>query len=463
MYQVLLVDDEPSITAGMHRSIDWARYHCTVAAIALNGTQAMSIIDQQKIDIVITDIRMQQMGGLELCHELHNRYPQIQIIVISGYAEFSYAQKAIKYGILGYCLKPLEYEEIGIYLHQAVSKLQSAVSSYNSDDLLNALLNEDMKLLSNYLKSINKYHHTWYCSVFTGIQPPSDIDTSAILFGLGQKQYGYFSPLPIPEDIISQFLSRNEKNSVGISRAAVLLHNLPSGIKECQIKSLQYFIQPNCRLCETLPDDSASQLLNQLASWLSASNSNQLLQTLKGLKSSPELSFLSVRTAMRLNNMICSSGKYSSLEDNYYIYSIHQMTERYEGLSDMLDSLCELILNPNPSYTESELLTNTNFLKLIEFLNQNYTNDISANDLAQYMHLNPGYLSKVFKRETGITVTKYINNLRIQKSRQMLESGNYSISEIAAATGFHDYFYFLKTFKKIIGLTPRQYQLGENV
>lgn len=77
------------------------------------------------------------------------------------------------------------------------------------------------------------------------------------------------------------------------------------------------------------------------------------------------------------------------------------------------------------------------------------------------MHLNPGYLSKVFKRGTGTTVTKYITDLRISKSRQMLDSGNYTISEIAAATGFNDYFYFLKTFKKATGVTPRQYQLGE--
>lgn len=89
MYQVLLVDDEPSITASLMKSVNWSAFQCTVAAIASNGAQAFSIVQKQQIDIVITDIRMQQIGGLELCQLLYTQYPHIQIIVISGYAEFS--------------------------------------------------------------------------------------------------------------------------------------------------------------------------------------------------------------------------------------------------------------------------------------------------------------------------------------------------------------------------------------
>lgn len=467
MYQVLLVDDEPSITASLQKSIDWAAHKCTVAAIATNGLQALSLLRHEQIDIVITDIRMQQMSGLELCQILYTQYPRIQIIVISGYAEFSYAQKAIRYGILGYCLKPLEYGEINSYLNRAVSRLEAASKIYSQDDLLHALLDEDTVLLSSFLKASGNYHDMWYCSVFSGICPPDTEDSSAVLVRLGKKQYGCFSPQPAAPSVISKFLSMPENRCAGLSPVPVTLDKLPSCMKECQIRALQYFIQPDRTVCTELFEGESQALLSQISSCLSAANSGQLIHVLEEIrlaitqKSSPQGNSFSVRTAMRLNNMICSSALYNSWEDDYYLYSVTQMLERYQNFSVLLDTLCRLILEPNAPFSEGKELSNGNFIRMIEFLNQNYAQDISTNDLAQYMHLNPGYLSKIFKRETGTTVTKYITSLRILKSKQMLDSGNYSISEIAAATGFNDYFYFLKTFKKVTGLTPKQYQMGE--
>lgn len=462
MYQVLLVDDEPSITASLMKSVNWSAFQCTVAAIASNGAQAFSIVQKQQIDIVITDIRMQQIGGLELCQLLYTQYPHIQIIVISGYAEFSYAQKAINYGILGYCLKPLEYEEIGVYLRQAVSRLQKASQKYSQDDLLNALLDEDTTLLTNYLKASDNYHTTWYCAVFSGTCFSELERANGVMINLGKRQYGFFSHQSPDTAILNRFLSIPDNNCIGISYHPVSLEELPRCMKDCQIKAFHYFIQPDCSICSSLSDEKSQDFLNQVAGWLSVANSGQLLQSLENLKNSTQRNYFSVRTAMRLNNMICSSSSYGSQEDNYYIYSVQQMLDRYKSFTNLLDTLYTLVMEPSFSITESNQLSNINFLKMIEFLNQNYTRDISTNDLAEYMHLNPGYLSKIFKRETGTTVMKYITNLRILKSRQMLDSGNYSISEIASAIGFNDYFYFLKTFKKITGITPRQYQLGES-
>lgn len=461
MYQVLLVDDEPAITASMRKAIGWAAHQCEVAAIAGSGKEALDIINSRQIDIVITDIRMQQMGGLELCQILFTRYPRIQIIVISGYAEFSYAQKAIKYGILGYCLKPLEYEEIDIYLNRAVSRLQSKEQTYNQDVLLGALLDEDVPLLSDYLTASGNYHSTCCCAVFTGSFPPDTKGSSSTLFRMGQHQYGWFSSLPLDQSTISSFLSLPENKCIGLTNKAFPPQELPRRIKDCQIQALQYFIQPDCTVSTLLPDDNSQDFLDQVSSLLSIGNSGQLLLALETLKNSPQRKSFSVQTAMCLNNMICSSNRYNSQRDDYYIYSVHQLPERYRDFSEMLTQLCMLVMEPNPTCNEQLYMTNTNFIRMMEYLNQNYTRNISTNDLAQYMHMNPSYLSKIFKQEAGTTVTKYLTSLRIHKSCQMLNSGNYSISEIASATGFNDYFYFLKTFKKITGVTPRQYQLGE--
>lgn len=89
----------------------------------MNGYEAIGIAERKEIDIAILDIRMPGVNGLELCGLLKNKNTKIQIIIISGYAEFEYAQKAIGYGVVGYCLKPLEYSEISKYLLKAVHNM----------------------------------------------------------------------------------------------------------------------------------------------------------------------------------------------------------------------------------------------------------------------------------------------------------------------------------------------------
>lgn len=461
MYQVLLVDDEPNITANMQKAIDWGSLQCEVAGIAESGREALHVIEERQVDIVITDIRMQQMSGLELCQILYAKYPHIQIIVISGYAEFSYVQRAVKYGILGYCLKPLEYEELCMYLGRAVSRFQSREPHYNQDVLLDALSDEDIPLLSDYLKACGNYRDSWYCAVFTGSAAPDIPEGSSTLFGMGKRQYGWFSDTPLDREHIHRFLSRPKNNCVGLTEIPCPLEALPQKIRECQIQALQFFIQPSCRVCSSLSDAEGQSFLNQISAWLNMNNRSQLLHGMKMLKNSGLRDSFSVQTAMRLNNMICSSGRYRALGDELYVYSVYQLLEQYRDFAELLDRLCQLLIEPEPTSGEQPRITNSNFIQMMEYLNQNYTRDISTNDLAAHMHMDPGYLSRIFKRETGTTITRYLTDLRIHKSCQMLASGNYSISEAASATGFNDYFYFLKIFKKITGMTPRQYQLGE--
>lgn len=120
MYQVLLADDEPSVIASLQKSIDWNGLGLELAGCAGSGREALALFGQKRIDIALLDIRMPGMSGLELCEELRRRNENIQLIIISGYAEFSYAERAIRYGVLGYCLKPLEYEQITKLLVKAV-------------------------------------------------------------------------------------------------------------------------------------------------------------------------------------------------------------------------------------------------------------------------------------------------------------------------------------------------------
>ena len=135
MFRVIIADDESRIVKMLTASIPWTKLGLSAAGTASNGLEALRLAEEQKADIIITDIRMPGLDGLELCERLHESNPNIQIILISGYADFSYAQRAIQLGVLGYCLKPVDIPELQKFLRQAVRNIRREVS-LQADTLL---------------------------------------------------------------------------------------------------------------------------------------------------------------------------------------------------------------------------------------------------------------------------------------------------------------------------------------
>lgn len=116
MYRVLLVDDDLNICKGLQRLIDWTECGFEVTSTAANGKEAMQLCDQQRYDLIVTDVKMPVMDGLELIKSLRQKGQTIQIIIVSAYGEFSYAQEAMRYGVDYYLLKPVEEMVLEGYL-----------------------------------------------------------------------------------------------------------------------------------------------------------------------------------------------------------------------------------------------------------------------------------------------------------------------------------------------------------
>ena len=107
MYRVIIADDEPDICAGMKTLIDWEALGFEVAGTAENGLQAMELEEELKADLVITDIRMPLMDGLELARRLKSSSADIQVVILSGYRDFAYAKRAISCGVSRWIRKSL--------------------------------------------------------------------------------------------------------------------------------------------------------------------------------------------------------------------------------------------------------------------------------------------------------------------------------------------------------------------
>jgi two-component system, response regulator YesN len=123
MYKILLVDDEELVLKSLNHMVEWHEYGFKVIDTALSVKEAYEKIEKYSPDLVFTDIRMPGGNGLELIKLSHQEYPKIKFIIISGYAEFAYAQKAIELGAIGYCLKPFQGNDIKYYLDKIKKEL----------------------------------------------------------------------------------------------------------------------------------------------------------------------------------------------------------------------------------------------------------------------------------------------------------------------------------------------------
>ncbi|NLY17695.1 MAG: response regulator [Clostridiaceae bacterium] len=112
MYRLLIVEDEYIIRNTLATALDWKETGCEVIGTSKNGAEAMEFLQKEKADIIITDIKMDEMDGIELCSQVSRLYPNMKIIIITGYGEFDYAKSAIKLGVKDFILKPIEHGEL---------------------------------------------------------------------------------------------------------------------------------------------------------------------------------------------------------------------------------------------------------------------------------------------------------------------------------------------------------------
>ena len=123
MYRVLLVDDEKPVTNGMTKLIQWEEYGFTIADVAFNGKEALEKHIREPFDLIITDLKMPVMDGIELIKAVHDSGCPCQIAIVSAYGEFEYAQEAMKYGVNYYMLKPIDKQIAEGFLSQIKDKL----------------------------------------------------------------------------------------------------------------------------------------------------------------------------------------------------------------------------------------------------------------------------------------------------------------------------------------------------
>ena len=161
LYSVMLVDDEEEVIQIIMKKLDWASMGFQIVGYAHNGAEALELAEECQPDVVMTDIKMPYMDGLELSRRLKERYPSIRIIIFSGFDEFEYAKEAIRIEVEEYILKPIDAGELQELFGRIKKSLDKEIDEKRNID----------KLQEYYMESLPLLQENFFTSLFEGRVP----------------------------------------------------------------------------------------------------------------------------------------------------------------------------------------------------------------------------------------------------------------------------------------------------
>ena len=408
--KVFLVDDEIVIREGIRESFPWEDTPYSLVGEAPDGEMALPIIRDTNPDIVITDIKMPFMDGLELCRELKSQMPWIGIIVLSGYDEFEYARQCIKLGVREYLLKPINSADLREALDKVSAQLKEERKTLEHAASLRARMEDGGKFLKEKLIG----------SLF------SDETALEDAHNVLKQLRSMGCPVPAPFYVVID--AAFSPTGTG-QEAAALLAESSGGIVNASAS------RTGTRLLvlgDTAEDaeERAYAVATSLSQELERSECKEIRVGIGEIVDDPEKIFQSFKTARHIRHLLAERK-----DERAVILGVREMGE----VSD----------EKVPSVISEAKL----------YMSQNYSNaNLMLQDVAKAVNMSKSRFSTVFSQTTGQSFTEYLIYLRLSKAKELLKSSNLKSSQIATEIGYNDSHYFSYIFKKNVGMTPSDYR-----
>lgn len=428
MYSVFLVEDEIVTREGIRNSMPWESTPYTLAGEAPDGEMALAALRDIKPDILITDIKMPFMDGLTLCRIIKRDQPWMKIIILSGHDEFRYAKEAISIGVEDYLLKPISPAE----MMGALDKVAGQI-----DEKKRHLLSiENLKMRVQSTEEI--FREKWLCDLVTGQIDTGNAIEKARDLGIDLVAGGYV--------VMIVEVSANPEE---FSQCALVKPILAS--VEQDREDIIFFSQSVDRhilLVKNISLKSADETVYPLAQGIK-------FETERNTDCKVSIGIGSVVDHVR--EIVTS---YTSANDAIrYMAGIGK--KNILGAGDMQSGERNDAVRfeeNNSVYTKHRPI----IIRAKEYIDENYmSQDISLNSVADHVHTSPNHFSTVFSQEAGETFIEYLTRARINRAKQLLLRGDMRCSDITYEVGYSDPHYFSFIFKKIVGLSPREFKLEQ--
>ncbi|WP_424766434.1 response regulator transcription factor [Paenibacillus sp. sgz302251] len=492
MYNLFLADDEKLVVETLQCIINWEEHNIRLSGTATNGKAAFDQIMNSDIHIAIVDIRMPGMSGLELIERVKEQKPKVIFIVCSGYSDFSYAREAMKHGTVYYLTKPVEIDELLDAVKIATAKVDEL--NRHSDADVNRLKSEKMiaeaLLYGQYYEECNYeqffvatanieelpdclnvldsmitdvmaaersihrlYNQDEIIMLFAGLEFNT---VSHILLHITQEikdklnidiQWGIGGNKPYADNIHLSYIQSKEAGN-----HAVFVGERMSTIYDVIYTKNEKLDISYPPLIEALTaPDGREQTKVFMDDFIERALANKIGPDLLIYHCTEIINYVSnyFKQLYSVPPEELYQHNYACIKQLNHVKSARSMgNATYDCLENMVD-----FLNDRMKDYKDKIIS-----QIKEYVNDNIHKSISAADIAKVINFNPSYISNFFKKKTGVTLSDYITEIKIEKAKTLLSGSVLKINKIAEEVGYDDQRYFCLVFKKHSGITPSQFR-----
>ena len=409
--KVFLADDEIVVREGIRESFPWDETPYTLVGEAPDGEMALPIIRDTNPDIVITDIKMPFMDGIELCRTLRAQMPWIGIIVLSGYDEFEYARQCLQLGVREYLVKPINSENLREALDKVSRQLEDERKAIEHAASLRNRLGNDEQLVREKL----------IASLYS--EDAASEDATNVLKHLESMGCNVIAPFYTVVDAAFTPVSEGQAVAYTLSESSGgIMHATPTRTGSALLV-----------LGDTAEDaeERAYAFASSLVQEAERTGCSDIRVGIGEIVENPEDILKSFKAARHIRHILVDRADAKSV-----ILGTREMGD-VSGDANTPGMISEAKLYMSQHFTDPNLM---------------------LQDVAKAVGMSNSRFSTVFSQQTGQTFTEYLIYLRLGKAKEMLRTTGTKSSQIAREAGYNDSHYFSYIFKKNVGMTPSEYR-----
>ena len=491
-YKVVIVDDEPMAVKAIERVVERSCPDFCTVGTAANGKQALDLIRKLKPDLVLTDITMPVMNGLELAKAVREEDPDICFVIISGYQDSEYMRSAIQSGVLDYLGKPIVPSQIVAIMERVREKLRAQIYLKRNALLRAICLGEEVGR-----EAIRRYfpYPRYYAALlrenglprrfFRSGEPElfGSMEEAYCVYGRDSKEELFLIPASfLPEVTIEQYMEKVRARQKSEGSYTTLLYYgsaFPSEEFPQKVKGLYHWlnalstvgrsqkvdldrISEAGQMLRQAHADELNALLSELDSYAKNRHFEQMKQKLErsfmrwGEEGRPQL-WMEDASRRILNLM-----QAKHLEESSPLEREYHLEEAFYYATDvrmLCDNLKTILYSFQEEQKEKPRVDSPAFFDDIRrYLEGHLDQPLSLQSLCDEFAISQAYMSKLFRKYADQSYAQYLTELRMERAKQLMrEEKELYIKDIAAMVGYRDQFYFSRIFRSYTGQSPADY------
>lgn len=464
MYTVIVADDEEEIRRSLIRRVNWGEVGFQVVGEAENGAEALELVERLEPDLLLSDIRMPFIDGIELARQVQETRPATQIAFLSGYDDFSYAQQAIQYNIISYLLKPISAKDLERELEKMREKIDRKYREFRSQNMRQEHIEKAEFLMPLLLDGLEE---DWQDEEY------EDILRCARGCGLvNQDEDGELRYVVI----VTRILSKEGENVTSRASVQAVDSILKKYVKHCSI-----YLRGRVVSLLSGTTEELDRYLHILVEDIS--QSVERIMHMRGIVGISRVTEKLSKSHECYLEAMSAIENYGRMEGNIHFISddspkeeldnemLQHVTEDMETLAQRFPALGARIFGTAAKAKQFYMEVSANARAImrerhrksgetlcqsaIRIINEKYMEpELSLVSVSSDIGISPNYLSALLKKETGTTFKELLTKRRIETAQRMLADTEIKVREIAEKCGYRDQHYFSYCFKKYTGVSP---------